>query len=109
MADYHKNPKPEKAAKSGVTLSSSFFYFYTNTNRKKKYKSTERAKVAENQQIKAVLFWTFQECGVVRTVQKYGTRKEWYGEGGGRRVQDGEHTYTCGGFILIFGKTNTFM
>ena len=31
------------------------------------------------------------------------------GEGGGRRVQDGEHMYTCGGFILIFGKTNTVM
>ena len=28
----------------------------------------------------------------------------WYGEGGWRRVQDGEHMYTCGGFILIFGK-----
>ena len=26
----------------------------------------------------------------------------WYGEGGGRRVRDGEHMYTCGGFILIF-------
>ena len=33
----------------------------------------------------------------------------WYGEGGGRRVWDGEHMYTCGGFILIFGKTNTIM
>ena len=33
----------------------------------------------------------------------------WYGEGGGRRVQDGEHMYTCGGFILIFGKTNTIL
>ena len=33
----------------------------------------------------------------------------WNGEGGGRRVQDGEHMYTCGGFILIFGKTNTNM
>ena len=31
------------------------------------------------------------------------------GEGGGRRVQDGEHMYTCGGFILIFAKTNTIM
>ena len=31
----------------------------------------------------------------------------WYGEGGGRTVQNGEHRYTCGGFILIFGKTNT--
>ena len=28
---------------------------------------------------------------------------------GRRRVQDGEHMYTCGGFILIFGKTNTIM
>ena len=26
------------------------------------------------------------------------------GEGGGRRVQDGEHMYICGGFILMFGK-----
>ena len=33
----------------------------------------------------------------------------WYGKGGGRRVQDGEHMYTCGGFILIFVKTNTIM
>ena len=31
------------------------------------------------------------------------------GEGGGWRVQDGEHMYTCGGFILIFGKTNTIL
>ena len=35
--------------------------------------------------------------------------ERWCGEGGGRRVQDGEHMYTCGGFILIFGKTNTIM
>ena len=32
----------------------------------------------------------------------------WYGEGGGR-VQDGEYMYTCGGFILIYGKTNKIM
>ena len=29
-----------------------------------------------------------------------------YGEGGGR-VQDGEHMYTSGRFMLIYGKTNT--
>ena len=29
-----------------------------------------------------------------------------FGVGGGRRVQDGEHGYTCGGFISMFGKTN---
>ena len=28
----------------------------------------------------------------------------WYGEGGGSRVQDGEHVYTCGRFMLIYGK-----
>ena len=33
----------------------------------------------------------------------------WYGEGGGREVQDGEHMYTCGGFMLIYGKTNTIL
>ena len=32
----------------------------------------------------------------------------WYGEGG-RRAQGGALMYTCGGFILIFGKTNTIM
>ena len=33
----------------------------------------------------------------------------WYGEGGGRRAQDGEHMYTCGRFISMFGKTNTIL
>ena len=33
----------------------------------------------------------------------------WYGEGGGRTVQDGEHMYACGGFILIYGRTNTIL
>ena len=31
----------------------------------------------------------------------------WYGEGGGEGVQDGEHMYTHGGFMLMYGKTNT--
>ena len=33
----------------------------------------------------------------------------WYWEGGGRRVQDGEHMYACGGFISIYGRTNTIL
>ena len=33
----------------------------------------------------------------------------WNGEGGGRRVQDGEHVYACGGFISIYGRTNTIL
>ena len=32
-----------------------------------------------------------------------------YGEGGGRGVQDGEHVYTCGEFMLMYGKTNTIL
>jgi len=31
----------------------------------------------------------------------------WYREGDGRGVQVGEHMYTRGGFILMYGKTNT--
>ena len=33
----------------------------------------------------------------------------WYGEGGGRVIQDGEHVYTRGGFLLMYGKTNTIL
>ena len=31
----------------------------------------------------------------------------WDGKGGGRRVQDQEHIYTSGRFMLIYGKTST--
>ena len=30
-------------------------------------------------------------------------------EGDGREVQDGEHVYTRGGFMLMYGKTNTIL
>ena len=33
----------------------------------------------------------------------------WYREGGGRGVQDGEHMYTHGRFMLMYGKTNTIL
>ena len=33
----------------------------------------------------------------------------WYGEGGRRGVQDGEHVYTHGGCMLMYGKTNTIL
>ena len=33
----------------------------------------------------------------------------WYREGGGRGVQDGEHVYTRGGCMLMYGKTNTIL
>ena len=33
----------------------------------------------------------------------------WYGDGGGWGVQDGEYVYTCGRFMLIYGKINTIL
>ena len=33
----------------------------------------------------------------------------WDGEGGGRWVQVGEYMYTHGGFMLMYGKTNTIL
>ena len=33
----------------------------------------------------------------------------WDGERGGRGVQDGEHMYTRGGCMLMYGKTNTIL
>ena len=33
----------------------------------------------------------------------------WDGEGGGRGVQDGEHMYTRGGFMSMYGKTTTIL
>ena len=33
----------------------------------------------------------------------------WYGEGGGRWVQDGEYVYTHGGCMLMYDKTNTIL
>ena len=33
----------------------------------------------------------------------------WYGEGVGREVQDREHMYTRGGFMSVYGKTNTIL
>ena len=35
--------------------------------------------------------------------------ERWDGEGRGRAVQDGEHMYTHGGFMSMYGKTNTIL
>ena len=40
------------------------------------------------------------------TTQRAGMGRE---EGGGRRVQDREHIYAYGGFILIYGRTSTIL
>ena len=33
----------------------------------------------------------------------------WYGEEGERGFQDGEHVYSHGGFMLMYGETNTIL
>ena len=33
----------------------------------------------------------------------------WDEDGGGRGVQDGEHMYTRGGFMSMYGKTTTIL
>ena len=33
----------------------------------------------------------------------------WDGEGGGRGFQDGEHVYTRGGSMSVYGKTTTIL
>ena len=35
--------------------------------------------------------------------------ERWYGKGGGRGVQDWEHMYSYGRFVLMHGKTNTIL
>ena len=40
------------------------------------------------------------------TTQRDGMGRE---EEGGKGVQDGEHVYTCGGFKLMYGKTDTIL
>ena len=49
-----------------------------------------------------------QDTGCLGLVHCYDSGR-WYGEGGGRGVQDWEHVYTRGRFMLIYGKTNTVL
>ena len=49
-----------------------------------------------------------QDTGCLGLVQ-WDEPEGWYGEGGERGVQDGEHVYTHGGFMLKYGKTNTIL
>ena len=51
---------------------------------------------------------SMQNTGCLGLVQ-WDDPEGWYREGGGREVQDGEHLYTRGGFILMYGKTNKIL
>ena len=55
--------------------------------------------------------WTGHSC--IRTgclgLVHWDDPERWYGERGGRGVQYWEHMYTCGGFMLMYAKTNTIL
>ena len=50
----------------------------------------------------------YEQCSE-KPLGSSGYPEGWNGEGGERGVQDGEHVYTHGGFMLIYGKTNTIL
>ena len=50
-----------------------------------------------------------EKVGLKLNIQHWDYPEGWNGEGGGRGDQDGEHVYTYGGFMLMYGKTNTIL
>ena len=51
---------------------------------------------------------SMHDTGCLRLVH-WDDPEGWYGKGGGRGIQDGEHMYTRGRFMLMYGKTNTVL
>ena len=65
---------------------------------------TETCKISYVKQIASPGLMHDTECsGLVNQNDPEG----WDGEGCGRGVQDGEHMYTGGRFMSMYGKTNT--
>ena len=46
---------------------------------------------------------------IVKTTENWDDPVGWDGDGGGRGVQDGQHMYTCGRFMSMYGKTSTIL
>ena len=51
---------------------------------------------------------SMQDAGCLGLVH-WDDPERWYREGGGRGVQDWELMYTHGGFMSMYGKTNTVL
>ena len=51
---------------------------------------------------------SIQDTGCLGLVH-WDDSERWYGVGGGRGVQDWELMYTRGGFMSMYGKTNTVL
>ena len=52
--------------------------------------------------------FSMQDTGCLGLVH-WDDPERWYWEGGGRGVQDWEHVYIRGRFMLMYGKTNTIL
>ena len=64
---------------------------------------------SQNSALNLAWSWNQWFCFWIWNIKKHKRPRGRGGEGGGWRVQDGERGYTCGGFISIFGKTNTIL
>ena len=58
---------------------------------------------------KTVLYICVSFAGSHTGLVHWDNPEGWYGEGGGRGVQDEEHMYTRGRCMLMHGKTNTIL
>ena len=51
---------------------------------------------------------SMQDTGCLGLVH-WNDPERWFGEGGGKGVQDWELMYTCGGLMLMYGKSDTVL
>ena len=66
----------------------------------------ETCKISHKKRIASL--GSMQDTGCLGLVH-WDDPERWYGEGGGMTVQDWEHVYTHGGYMLMYGKTNTVL
>ena len=67
---------------------------------------TETCIISYKKQIASLC--SMQDTGCLGLVH-WDDPERWYGKGGGSGVQDWEHMYTHGGFMLMYGKSNTVL
>ena len=92
---------------SKVTLSGNFYLFRHGFLYKlKKNVANQTCMISYKKRIASP--GSMQDTGSLGLVH-WDDPEGWCGEGGGRGVQDWEHVYTSGGFMLMCVKTNTIL